>query len=203
MQCVIYFIPITLLIVLISNPKDSSHGWDISGHELYEPIIKFCKCLSESSNKFPNNVSTEIENIENTNIRYNTYFDYSMDITSIVTKGKNTMIITDSLLYLNHYQYYFKCSYHIVTTNLENILMNNYNFSHYLYLGKFISKQPYQYECFVSSKSYPKSSILISLILLMCGDTGTLLNPGPVYRNIASKCGICDRNIRSNSRFIS
>ena len=36
-------------------------------------------------------------------------------------------------------------------------------------------------------------------MLLMCGDTGTLINPGPIYRNIASQCNICESKIRGKN----
>ena len=65
---------------------------------------------------------------------------------------------------------------------------------------KLTSKQPYQSDCYVCVKSSPKCSIMISLMLLLCGDTGTLINPGPVYRNITGNCSLCESKIRSNIR---
>ena len=38
---------------------------------------------------------------------------------------------------------------------------------------------------------------------MMCGDTGALINPGPVGRNIIGECNLCERNLRPNSSILS
>ena len=77
------------------------------------------------------------------------------------------------------------------------------NFSHLLYLAKYLSTQPYQSITYNVIKPRPRSSAVILIMLLMCGDTGSLINPGPISRNVAEKCGICVNNLRSNSRILS
>ena len=67
----------------------------------------------------------------------------------------------------------------------------------YLYLSKLVSKQHYQSECLVSVKSYPRSAIMILLMLLICGDTGTLTNPGPVNMNNTNTCNLSHSNLLS------
>ena len=68
--------------------------------------------------------------------------------------------------------------------------------SHYLYVAKNISKQPFASICHTCSKPVPKKSILI--LLLICGDTGALINPGP-----SQICNICDGNVNmKNNVFV-
>ena len=70
-------------------------------------------------------------------------------------------------------------------------------------MAKQLSKQPFQSVNHTTIKPYPKASVLILLMLMMCGDTGTLLNPGPIRRNIVDKCGICEYNTKTNDRVLS
>ena len=57
-----------------------------------------------------------------------------------------------------------------------------------MYVAKNISKQPFASICHTCSKPVPRKSILI--LLLICGDTGALINPGP-----SQICNICDGNV--------
>ena len=54
-----------------------------------------------------------------------------------------------------------------------------------------------------STKPRPRSTSVILLMLLMCGDTGALINPGPINRNAAEKCCICIKNINRKNTFLS
>ena len=121
---------------MISNTTYSPCGGDISGPEQYEHTIKLGRCLIKFLNKFSNNISIEIVNLENINRRYNTVLEYEVDIINSFMKRKTTMIITDSLLYIKYCQFYFKCTLHNKSRNLDNIQMeNNLSISHYLYLA--------------------------------------------------------------------
>ena len=55
------------------------------------------------------------------------------------------------------------------------------NHSHHLYAAKRNAKQPFATDFYTCIKPYPNSNTLILLMLLMCGDTGALLNPGPTF----------------------
>ena len=59
--------------------------------------------------------------------------------------------------------------------------------SHYLYVAKNISKPPFATIYHACSKPVPKLNVLVLLMLLMCGDTGVLTNPGPVNINTISQ----------------
>ena len=121
------------------------------------------------------------------------FLEYVVDIEYVFVERKSTMIITESILYLDCNQFYFRYDPHNILNIPESINMNN-DFSIYqcLYLAKFVSKQPYETEYSASVKPYPKSTIMILIMLLMCGDTGSLINPGPVNRNIDAESSIID-----------
>ena len=93
---------------------------------------------------------------------------------------------------------YFENIHNFSRNSLNIEILNDFNIFHYLYLAKITSKPPYQCYDYVCTKSYPKSAIMISLMLLMCGDTGALINPGP-----RTDCSYCDKLIRYNSKFLS
>ena len=205
MECVSSLCVLMLLILLISNPKDSSYSGEIIIIEQCEHSIKIDVSFSEFQNNLSNDISIDILDLENFNRKYISFYDYLIDSGDNFMKRKTTMITTDCLLYLNYSQFYFRYAHHNITSSSGNIqIENDFYFSHYLYLAKFITKQPYQSQYYVCVKSYPKSSILISLMLLMCGDsTGSLINPGPMRTNVAYKCGICVNNIKTNTRFLT
>ena len=143
---------------------------------------------------------SETVNSENYNIKEVTNFECDSNVTNIFIKQKITMIFIDYILDSHYSQFYFEYN-HNTLRNFESIQVgNDFNIFYYLYLAKLTSKQPYQSDCHVCVKSYPKCSIMISLMLLLCGDTGTLSNPGPVYRNITDNCNLCESKIRSNVR---
>ena len=75
--------------------------------------------------------------------------------------------------------------------------------SNLLFMAKHISKQRYQSINHTAIKPRPRSSAVILLMLMMCGDTGSLLNPGPIRRNVVDKCGVCVNSIKTNSRILS
>ena len=60
-----------LLILLISNPKDSSYGGDIIINEQYKHSIEINESHSEFQNKFSNDIPFEFLDLEN--INRNTY----------------------------------------------------------------------------------------------------------------------------------
>ena len=141
---------------------------------------------------------TELLEFEHINRKEIAKFECDSNVINITIKGKSTMIFTDYFLYSHHCKSYFEYI-HNFSLNSENIQFeSDFNVFHYLYLAKFTSKQPYQSDFYVCTKSYPKSAIMISLMLLMCGDTGALINPGPKI-----DCSYCDKLIRYNSNFLS
>ena len=100
-------------------------------------------------------------------------------------------------------RYIYAASYPLSKINENFPIKFTYNLSHYLYLAKIISKQPYQSLLSPSTKPRPRSTVVILLMLLMCGDTGALINPGPINRNVAEKCSICVKNINRKNIFLS
>ena len=50
----------------------------------------------------------------------------------------------------------------------------------WFYLAKYLSRPKYSLLSNVSINSMPKTSLLIILLLFMCGDTGASINPGPM-----------------------
>ena len=181
--------------------KDLSYDIEISNYRHYELEIKSGRSLSEAQNKL-SRVILLIDTVTSGNAKrkYMTTFECDSYITNIFIKQKNTMIFTDYLLYSHYCQFYFKYNHNILRNSESIQVENDFNVFYYLYLAKLTSKQPYQSDCYVCVKSSPKCSIMISLMLLLCGDTGTLINPGPVYRNITGNCSLCESKIRSNIR---
>ena len=82
----------------------------------------------------------------------------------------------------------------------KNSIVSHFNL---LFMAKHISKQPYQSINYTAIKPRPRSSAVILLMLMMCGDTGSLINPGPIRRNVVDKCGVCVNSIKTNSRILS
>ena len=103
------------------------------------------------------------------NIRY-TFFDRSITMNSIV----------DICFMMSNFAY----------TNDNSILgilyVYEFDLSHYnlriswLYLGKFLTRSKYSSVTIANAVRKPKSSLLIILLLFICGDTGVAINPGPV-----------------------
>ena len=172
--------------------KDLSNGIERSQQEHYKLRLK---PGVNSSYIF----LTEILESGNINRREILNFGCVLNFTNIFIKSKSTIIFTDCLSYSYYSENYYEYTYNFLKNYELSKSENIFNHSHYLYIAKSISKQPFQSECYVCVKSYPKSSIMISLMLLMCGDTGTLINPGPIYRNTASQCDICESKIRGKS----
>ena len=203
MISVSYFLLITFILISENNFKEHSYCED------YANVIRTSSKLERKVSEFPNKIVNDILantiNIEAhtiSNSSDNTLFEYELDGINFFMKRSNT--ITDCLLYVHFCQYYIEYVHYKNLSNSGNSQTeNNLIISHYLYLAKCITRQPFQSEPYVCIKSCPKSSIMISLMLLICGDTGTLINPGPVNRNVPNKCSICESNIRHNSRYIS
>ena len=90
-----------------------------------------------------------------------------------------TMCFDDTLFAIMNYFMY----------NICNLIMGSNNFKidldyhdlriNWLYLGKYLSRSKYSSFTTVTSTRKPKSTILIIILLFMCGNTGALINPGP------------------------
>ena len=75
-----------------------------------------------------------------------------------------------------------------------------------LYLSKWLSKPKYSTNenitispktIAISPKTIdisPKTTLLIIMLLLMCGDTGVSLNPGPISVPVVDRCNICEES---------
>ena len=63
--------------------------------------------------------------------------------------------------------------------NKRNLRIN------WLYLGRSLLQNKYSSNINVSTSKNPKSALLIIILLFMCGDTGSSINPGPVCINDA------------------
>ena len=68
----------------------------------------------------------------------------------------------------------------------------------YTFHANYLSKPKYSHPKIVASVQKPKTSLLIILLLLMSGDTGVSINPGP---NI--ECSYCETEITYNNRYLS
>ena len=72
----------------------------------------------------------------------------------------------------------------IIHSNQFKFDLNNYDLRiSWLYLGKYLTNNKYSINYNVSNVKRPKSSILIIILLFMCGDTGVSINPGPLSPN--------------------
>ena len=75
----------------------------------------------------------------------------------------------------------YSISISIEILNNCNFDLNNYDIRiNCLYLGKFLTKTKYSSINNETILNTPKSALLIITLLCMCGDTGALINPGPV-----------------------
>ena len=183
-----YFL-LTFILISENSFKEHSHCKDHAN--VIRTSSKLERKLSEFPNKIVNNILENYVNIDDTNSRDSALFEYELDTINFLMKRKNT--ITDCLSYIHFCQYYIEYKHYKILNNSGNTQVeNNFNISHYLYLAKCITRQPFQSKTYVCVKACQKSSIMISLMLLICGDTGTLINPGPVNRNVPNKCIICE-----------
>ena len=122
-----------------------------------------------------------------------------MDFRNVFIGRKITMILTGNLIsrtyckniYIEHesIKIVLNC---IVKFNEHQIRIN------WFYLAKYLSKPKFDLLNNVSSTSKPKTSLLIIILLFMCGDTGASVNPGPI-----TECNYCDKIIRYNSKFLT
>ena len=110
------------------------------------------------------------------NIIY-TYDD--QEIQNAFIGRKNTMNYRVSSLFIMFFH-----NYNINGTT--KVLLNYHAGSdHYqirinwLYLAKYLSKPKYSISNFQNTIAKPKTSVIIILLLFMCGDTGASINPGP------------------------
>ena len=154
MECVSSLFVLMLLIPLISNPNDSSFSGEIIINEQYEHSFEIDVSFSEFPNKLSSDISIENLDLESFKRKYISFNDYHIDLRDTFMKKKTTMIITDYLLYLNYCQFYFRYAHHNFSSSSGNFqIENNFCISHYLYLAKFIAKQPYQSKYYVCIKS--------------------------------------------------
>ena len=98
---------------------------------------------------------------------------------------------------------YYHTRYIVYESNneLSNCLTKSNHYQiriNWFYLAKYLSRPKYSLIYTVSSTSKPRTSLLIILLLLMCGDIGASINPGP-----RTDCSYCNELISSNSRFLT
>ena len=91
-----------------------------------------------------------------------------------------------------------------VISDSSKVLLNSFLKSsfqiriNYTFLANYLSKPKYSLPKIVASVQKPKTYLLIILLLLMSGDTGVSINPGP---NI--ECSYCEAEITYNNRYLS
>ena len=89
-----------------------------------------------------------------------------------------TMCLITNSLFQTYYNFLFN-SYNFFISNSFDNSRETYKLKvNYLYLGKWLSKPKYSTNENIAIS--PKSTLLIIILLLMCGDTGASLNPGPI-----------------------
>ena len=115
----------------------------------------------------------------------------------LISFKENLTLFNMDLYFINQ----FEVKIYNKSMNVENYqVKNTFNLSHYLYVGKCISRQPYEAVCYPTKKPCPRATVSILLMLMMCGDTGTLINPGPIDIDITGDCNI---NLDMNSNYLS
>ena len=88
------------------------------------------------------------------------------------------MCLISNSLFQTYYNFLFN-SYNFFISNSFDNSRETYKLKvNYLYLGKWLSKPKYSTNENIAIS--PKSTLLIIILLLMCGDTGASLNPGPI-----------------------
>ena len=111
----------------------------------------------------------------------NMYHYYDMDIRNMLNSRKITMNLitnlTSRICWQNRYTDYDSSNIVVNCLTKSNCYKIRIN---WFYLAKYLSRPKYSLLNNVSIKSMPKTSLLIILLLFMCGDTGASINPGPM-----------------------
>ena len=183
-------IPITTFLAKMYQVLPIENGEYVTSkpHFLNEnsSLEDFEVVLTKGNTKFlinQNNIETKIPKdnyLNNANYTYNTinirntFFDRSITMNSCV----------DICFIMSHFAY----------TNDNSILgilyVYEFDLLHYnlricwLYLGKYLTRSKYSSVTIANAVRKPKSSLLIILLLFICGDTGAAINPGPVGPSI-------------------
>ena len=200
----------------IINNESYSYELSVKGNKSKEICLELDLLLFNWN--FLTNLLTSTN--RKTRLFYKYYVHLCSDNTRFVQKFKEiikSQVIIENYYFCDYCEYSFHKfsliksspiihSYTFKYSDLQNIEYPQNLFtltlSHLFFTAKHLSKHPYQLITDAAIKPHPKSSVMILLMLLMCGDTGSLIHPGPIRRINADKCGICINTIKTNSRFL-
>ena len=139
----------------------------------------------------------------------NTLFSYDDGHIRNIFNGRSvTMCLIANSLFQTHYHFIFNIHRYIpyaqnniwmkllTKSSIFKIRMNWFS------LAKYSSKPKYCLNI-ISCISKPKTSLLIILLLLMCGDTGASINPGPTNSGLAIECNHCNIEITHSSNVLT
>ena len=121
---------------------------------------------------------------ESPQVKLKSIFNISnKDIRNIFNIRSATMWYTDIILFMIKHSLYIDYDLNL-SLDIFNPNVNKRNLRiNWLYLGRSLSQNKYSSTLNVSSSKNPKSALLIIILLFMCGDTGSSINPGPVCIN--------------------
>ena len=158
-----------LIIILISQNDIRQYSYNS------EDYVKTILVNNSLSRNLILPYSRESKNCNTSEIRY-------------TSETRNAL--NDRFLRLN-YVHEFMYSFNLKTNFVFINLTSNFKVINLFYVANLMSKPPFRLSSSVVCKPRPYSVSFILILLLLCGDTGAHINPGP--RQI---CNMCDGVIR-------
>ena len=123
---------------------------------------------------------------------FSCYYISSKDIIYHFTVRSLTRNYNDDILFtINCTAFYFRK----LLTELINCKLDSdiyYLRLKWFYLGKYLTKAKYSHLVHVPTVKKTKCSLLIIMLLFMCGDTGASINPGPISQLDLNVCEVSD-----------
>ena len=148
--------------------------------EYYNLITELCLNISvmvqikDISNRLMKLNPIDIESSQENGLFNCIYYINTSDFRYAFTVRSITRIFNDS----NHIVH--NIFYSIIDSLAFILDLDNYYLRiNWMYLGKYLTKNKYSLFTNVNTVKTPRSSILIIMLLFMCGDTGSSINPGP------------------------
>ena len=155
--------------------------------------------LQFESDKFISRGLTQICYFFNHNVLRNTLFSYDDDDIRNIFNGRSvTMYLIENSLFQTFYHFIFNIHSLYMFYNYDNSREIYKLKVNCLYLSKWLSKPKYSNNdnIAIPPKTIaisPKTTLLIIMLLLMCGDTGVSINPGPINVPVIEEPSTDDR----------
>ena len=178
MKYIFYIMIVLLSCTFVNNSSKQFHNSDkfieLSSTDYFNELY-----LKEHSNEHDNEYFETFD--------YVTY-KFDNDIRNAFIGRSITMNIKDSLLFRIFDHIVYNHHYLFIIFKYYNVVLDNcYTSIKWMYLGKYLTKyltkSKHSISNFVKIVTKPRTSLLILILLLMCGDTGCLINPGPIALN--------------------